>query len=122
MRAARSNFLDWTPKRSSQNRWEEAEGLVTVHLTHRGFYARIAQTFFRRPRTSRIALDSYGSFVFRSIDGQRTVEEVAQLLREEFGSEVEPLYGRLVTYLQILRNNHFIEYLKMPKKPNTRSN
>ena len=116
MRRAKSNFLDWTPMVSTKNRWEERDGIITVHMSHRGICARIAQRFFHRPHTSHIELDGYGSFVFRSIDGQRTVEEVAQMLKCEFGSEVEPLYGRLVPYLQILRNNCFIEYRKMRKK------
>ena len=42
-----------------------------------------------------------------------TVEELAQLVHEEFGEKAEPLYDRLVKYLQILHNNGFIYY---PKK------
>jgi len=119
MQTAGTNFLDWIPVVSMKNHWEEEDGIVTIHMTHRGFFARVAQVFFHRPRTSRIELDSYGSFVFRSINGQRTVEDLAQMLREQFGGEVEPLYGRLVPYLQILRNNRFIEY---PNMKNTRWN
>jgi hypothetical protein len=79
-------------------------------MVHRGFYAAIAQKLFHRPRVSHIDLDAMGSFVFRCIDGQRTVGQLAELVGAEFGPEAEPLYDRLVQYLKILHNNGFIRY------------
>ncbi|MBE6964265.1 MAG: PqqD family protein [Ruminococcaceae bacterium] len=113
MRAARKNFLDCIPAVADSICWNERDGIVTIHMIHRGVFAAVAQQFFGRPRVSHIELDGCGSFVFRSIDGQRTVEELARLLDARFGREAEPLYGRLVRFLQILRNNRFIEYPKM---------
>ena len=87
-------------------------------MVHRGFYAGIAQRFFRRPRVSHIELDKTGSFVFPLIDGQRSVGDIALLVKEEFGDAADPLYERLIRYMQILRNNGFIYFKgkdKMPK-------
>ena len=42
------------------------------------------------------------------INGERTVGQLAQQLKEQFGDQAEPLYDRLVKYMQILRNNEFI--------------
>ena len=111
------NFLEWIPLVSERNSWELNEnGLVTIHMSHRGFFAWIAHQFFHRPRISHIALDTMGSFIFRNIDGQRTVGAIAELVHREFGTDAEPLYSRLITYLQILRNNGFIRYVK-PDQP-----
>ena len=105
------NFLDYIPVVSERHSWDaDADGIVTVHMVHRGFYASIAQRFFHRPRVSHIALDRNGSFVFRCIDGKRTVGEIAHAVKKEFGPEAEPLYDRLTQYLKILYNNGFIYF------------
>ena len=112
------NYLDYIPVISDKNTWSVEDGVVTVHMVHRGFYASIAQKFFHRPRVSHIKLDGHGSFVFQRIDGMRTVGDLALLVKEEFGDQAEPLYDRLVQYMQILRNNGFIYFRgkdKMPK-------
>lgn len=107
-----NNYLHYIPAISGKNTWDTAEnGLVTIHMVHRGFYAWVAQRFFHRPRVSHIALDAMGSFIFRHIDGQRTVGQLAELVREEFGQDAEPLYDRLVQYMRILQNNGFIYYV-----------
>ena len=90
------------------NTWDETGGKVTIHMVHRGFFDRIAQRFFGRPRVSHIELDKYGSFLWLQIDGKKPVGELAQAMQAEFGAEAEPLYDRLVKYMQILRNNGFI--------------
>lgn len=99
------NYLDYIPAVSTKNSWDaDAEGNVTIHMVHRGFYAWIAQKVFHRPRVSHIDLDEMGSFIFPLIDGERTVGQIAQLVRERFGADAEPLYERLAKYMQILRN------------------
>ena len=103
------NYLDYVPVISDMNTWSmDDSGMVTIHMVHRGFYATIAQKFFHRPRVSHIDLDTQGSFVFRNIDGKRTVGDLAMLVKAQFGADAEPLYERLVKYVQILRNNGFI--------------
>lgn len=118
MAKKKENYLDYIPAISERNTWDAGEsGKVTVHMVHRGFYAWIAQKFFQRPRVSHIDLDAMGSFIFRHIDGRRTVGEIAELVRAEFGKDAEPLYDRLVKYMQILRNNGFIYYIGKDKTP-----
>ena len=114
----KENYLNYIPVRNAQNSWEEKDGLVTIHMVHRGFYSKIAQTFFHMPRVSHIDLDAYGSFLWKRIDGETTVGALAEALKAEFGKEAEPLYDRLVKYMQILRNNRFILFRgkdRMPK-------
>ena len=110
------NYLDYVPVISPKNSWDVKDGTVTIHMVHRGFYAWIAQKVFRRPRVSHIDLDAMGSFIFQRIDGQRTVGDIALLVKAEFGQKAEPLYDRLVKYMQILRNNGFIRYAGKDRK------
>lgn len=110
MAKKRENYLEYVPVVNPENTWDVKEdtGLVTIHMTNRGFYNRLAQRFFHTPRVSHIDLDAYGSFLWRRIDGQRTVGQLAELMKTEFGQGAEPLYDRLVKYMQILRNNRFV--------------
>lgn len=102
------NYLDYVPVVDPRNTWSEEDGKVTIHMVHRGFYAAIAQKFFHTPRVSHIGLDGYGSYLWTQIDGKKTVGQLADAMKARFGPEAEPLYDRLVKYMQILRNNHFI--------------
>ena len=111
------NYLDYIPVISEKNTWSVEENVVTVHMVHRGFYATIAQKIFHRPRVSHIKLDDLGSFVFQHIDGTRTIGQLALLVKEEFGEKAEPLYDRLVQYMQILRNNGFVYFQGKDKAP-----
>ena len=118
MAKKQENYLDYIPAISPKNTWDTNEdGSVTIHMVHRGFYAFIAQKCFHRPRISHIDLDTMGSFIFPKIDGQRTVGDIALLVKAEFGDKAEPLYDRLVQYMKILHNNGFIYYVGKEKTP-----
>lgn len=109
MSRKKKNFLDLVPVCNPEYEWEEdAEGIVTVHVKNKGFYNWLAQKMFRRPPVSRIALDEYGSFVWRQMDGARSVYEISGLLSARFGKEAEPVIERLVAYIRILDRNKFI--------------
>ena len=118
MAKKQDNYLDYVPAASPRHTWEvEADGSVTIHMVHRGFFPMIAQKLFRRPKVSHIHLDEMGSFVFPLIDGKRTVCDIAELVGEHFGEAANPLYERLAKYMQILRNNGFIYYIGKDKTP-----
>lgn len=107
-RKQRENYLDFVPFHNPAYDWDEQGGVVTVHVVYRGFYHRIAQKFFSTPRVSHIALEQYGSFLWRQMDGKKTVGKLAEELKEKFGEDAEPLYPRLVKYIHILHDNRFI--------------
>lgn len=97
---------------NGQNTWDRGEdGVVTIHMVNRGFYNTLAQKLFHTPRVSHIKLDEYGSFLWMRIDGVKTVGQLALELKEAYGEKAEPLYDRLVKYMQILRNNRFILFV-----------
>lgn len=103
------NYLDLVPVMNPKNSWDQdADGIVTIHMVHLGVYDKLAQKIFHTPRVSHIKLDEYGSFLWKQIDGTRTVGDLALEMKAQFGDGAEPLYNRLVKYMQILRNNRFI--------------
>lgn len=68
------------------------------------------QKFFHTPRISHIHLDRYGSYLWQQIDGQKDVGQLADDMREHFGETAEPLYDRLIQYMQTLRNHRFVSF------------
>ncbi len=102
------NYLDYVPVHNTNHTWEEKEGIVTINMVHTGFYSTIAQKFFHTPKVSHIKLDVYGSFVWKAINGKNSVYQIAELVKKEYGEQANPLYDRLVKFMQILRNNKFV--------------
>lgn len=104
------NYLDLIPERASELSWsKDEEGIVTLEVENTGVFNRIAQKLFKRPKYTKVHMEKYGSFLWPLIDGERTVMELADLQKEEFGEEVEPLYPRVVKYMQIMESYNFIK-------------
>lgn len=105
----KKNFLDLIPCRNPLFLWEQdTEGMVTVHVVNTGFFNRLSQRLFRKPRVSHIRLDRYGSFIWQQLDGKRTIYDIARLVQAQFGKEAEPLFERLVPYFRTLYQYRFI--------------
>lgn len=104
------NYLAFVPVRNPAIEWSADEaGKVSVQIEWTGFYHRIAQKFFRRPRVSTIALDAYGSVVWQAIDGQKSVFDLSQTLQEAY-PDLQNTMQRLIQFLEIMRDHHLIEW------------
>lgn len=96
---------------------EDDSGIVTLcqPQDHR-IQNLLRRLKFKIPEYTKLTLDEYGSFVIKQIDGIATVETIGIRLTEKFGSSVEPLYERLIPYLEYLdKNRRLIE--KVPQSP-----
>ncbi len=60
-------------------------------------------------------MDVLGSFVWKQLDGKKNIFEVGKLVKEEFGDRAEPVYGRLIKFVEIMRDNKYV-VLKEEKK------
>lgn len=73
------------------------------------------QKFFRKlkfkiPLYKEITLDEISSEVFLQIDGDKTVKEIGDNLEKKYGDKVNPLYERLLIFLNhIYINCEYIE-------------
>lgn len=56
----------------------------------------------------RISLDPFGSFVWLSIDGQRTVADIIDACVQQFGDEIQPVHERMGKFIHMLRSRGFI--------------
>lgn len=108
----KENYLNYIPKHNVLFPYRKKEnGRIEVEVLNRGFFNRIAQIFFKRPKRSYIELDDFGSFVWEQIDGSRSIYDICMLIRERFGEEAEPLFERASAFFRILRSNSFIIFV-----------
>ncbi|MGI6001523.1 MAG: PqqD family protein [Candidatus Merdisoma sp.] len=104
------NYLDFVPIKNPDIEYQTGDnGKVTVFIEWKGFYHRIAQKFFHRPRVSDIQLDNYGSFVWLAIDDNKDVHQLSKELDARFPN-MEKSLSRLIKFLEILRDNHLIRW------------
>lgn len=110
------NYLDLIPLRDEKYRWQQDEnGNVIIFVENTGLFNRIAQKLLKKPKVSQVHLEEFGSFIWPLIDGRCSVYDIAQLVKKEFGQKAEPLFERLVLYMQRLENCGFIQ-LKSAKE------
>ncbi len=97
------------PSRSDSITWSADEnGIVTLDIENKGVFNRIFQLILKKPKVSHIHLDELGSFVWKSIDGEKSVEELCELVESELGELAHPTGERLVKFLEILKEYKFI--------------
>lgn len=117
MAKEQENFLDYIPKHNALFEFRENHvGNIEVKVQNKGFFNKVAQVFAKRPKFSYIELDEFGSFIWREMDGQKSVYEIGQQVKQEFGEKAEPLYERLSEFIKILHKNHYVVYQNKLKK------
>ena len=103
------NYMDKIPHISEGHEWRELDDSnVEVDMPHKGFYAKIAQKFFHKPAVSHIKLDEYGSVVWKSIDGERTIYDIVGKMNEAFPEEENDMLKRVITFISTLEMNKFV--------------
>lgn len=103
------NYLDTVLEHNPELKWKERkDGIVVIDMVNKGFFHTIAQKFFRRPKVSHIALDKYGTSVWKALDGKRTVFDVANEMKSQYPEDEDLMLNRVVTFTHTLQVNHFV--------------
>ncbi len=106
-----NNFLEKIPVRNEKIGWSKDEkGVVTLEIENKGFFNRLAQKLFKKPKVSYIHLDEMGSFVWPIIDGENDITAIGVAVEEHFGEKAHPLYERLAKYFSILKSYGFVDF------------
>jgi hypothetical protein len=105
------NYLDFVPVMNEFFETEtNEEGYVTIYVENEGVFHKIVQKILRQPKFFQIQLEEIGSFIWKHIDGSRTIYEIGEIVHKSFGEKAEPLYPRLIQYFQSLQSYDFIRY------------
>ena len=103
------NLLDLKPVRlvESERTDDDRVTLLKPKFTWRPL-AKLVQPRLKRPYY-KIHLDEIGTFVWDRIDGETTVGDMADAARAHFGERIEPVHGRLKTFLAQLERGALIK-------------
>ena len=105
------------PVRAEELQWfTDRRDRIVLKVENTGLFNKIAQKVFNKPQFTKVHLDQQGTFIWPLIDGERTVADIAALVKDEFGEAAEPLYPRIVKYFQIVESYHFIKFANKPSK------
>jgi hypothetical protein len=102
------NLFELRPRRRLE--WEVNEDNRVVVLVPRfehGFLARWLMPRLAKPFI-RVKLDEVGTFVWHRCDGQQTVGQIAEQLRQHFGPASEPVYDRIAIFVRRLQRQELI--------------
>lgn len=108
----RVSYDECIPIRRDNHSFEvDEEGKVTIVRENKGFFNRLLQLLKLKPTHTNIHLEGQGNTVYPLIDGKRTIKEIGDLVREKHKEESEPVYERLIQFLNVLESNGFIYYV-----------
>lgn len=110
------NFLELTPIRVYEFRKRE-DGLVDVYVPRfsNPFAKKYLLRYFKKPYFH-ANLDEYGSYLWEKIDGKLKVENLIEIMKERFGSKIEPAVERTLLFFSQLYQAGFINFLELKKE------
>ncbi len=92
--------VEWTENDSGQV-------VLTCPRIINPFMKKIFKPFIKK-QYYKVTLDDFGSFVWKHIDNTRTIKMIADLLYNEFGESIQPVYERLGIFINTLGKHNFI--------------
>ena len=105
------NYMDLIPVRTGKWDWcIRNDGIVVIDMVNTGFYNRLAQKFFKKPKISHISLDKYGSKLWINSDGKNSVFDLVKIMEDYFPGESDQMANRVITFIGILKNNRFVYF------------
>lgn len=110
MGSGRGSILGRVPVRVRESVIEEGCVVVLVPRFN-GWLGRWITQRLLNP-CYRVRLDRFGSEVWNSVDGIRTVREIAEELRYRLGEEIEPAEERVAAFFRRLERGRCIELAK----------
>lgn len=102
------NYMDSVFVPSEKIRWNQKDGSVILDIPNTGFFNKLAQAFFHKPKVSHIALDKYGSKLWLLLDGKNSVYDVVNAMKESFPQEQDRMLDRVITFFHTLQINKYI--------------
>ena len=102
------NLLELMPVRLAT--WSESEGRVVIERPKPMGAGRVGEKLRYWLAVRRIRLDEKGSLVWRLLDGAKSVADVANALREEYGEQVEPAEDRAGQLIRMLHKEDLVAY------------
>jgi hypothetical protein len=108
------NLLELKPQRCKE--WERAAengfAVILIPRFQGAILGKILQPRLKRP-FFKINLDEFGTAVWECCDGNTTVAKIAELLRQKFGADIEPVQDRLGLFIRQLDEGRLVRFTNL---------
>jgi len=101
------SYLNLVPVRNATIKLAEEEGSPVLLVPMDSLFDFLA--IRRHGKHRKLKLDDLGAFVWRLCDGEKTVRDIGEEVRNAYGDSAEPLYERLIYFLLELKKRHLLE-------------
>lgn len=92
--------------------WEKNErGEVVIKIKLEPSRPGLFSGFVKEPQEKKIVLDAMGSYVWEQIDGQKSINEIADLLAQRFKFHKREAQMSLLAYVQMLAERGLVTLL-----------
>jgi len=103
-------FLKFRPRRLDFSWKEKADGLVEIKVPKfNSNFGKSFCKFIKKDNHFSANLDKLGSFIWKEIDGTKTVQEVLELVKKDFPGQEEDIDQRLFLFLRQMQSLNYIE-------------
>jgi hypothetical protein len=109
------NLLEFIPRHSVD--WEKNDDnriILLVPKFQKPFLVKHVLPRLKNPNM-RVTLDDFGTFVWKNIDGEKSVHQIGAALHDQFGENVEPVFERLGMFIRQLVSMHCLALFKKNK-------
>ncbi|WP_326909067.1 PqqD family peptide modification chaperone [Sedimentibacter sp. MB31-C6] len=103
------NFALFVPE-IKLNDWKEEDGKVVLCLKTIDPIKKFLAWMVNRKSITNLNLDERCSTVWKYIDGERTIYDIAKLMSEKYKEDVNNEMYRLITYLKYLSKRGWIKF------------
>ncbi|WP_085829136.1 PqqD family protein [Clostridium massiliodielmoense] len=114
-----NNLLEFIPYKNLSyiyDKEEESNNITIIIKRNSKFDKLILKIFRKAHKELYVHLDEIGSFIWRNIDGKKTVLNLCEGFMKEYNVEQSEAINRTVYFLKILKNNKFIKFTANIKK------
>lgn len=108
-----NNLLEFIPYKNLSyiDEKEEENNNITIIIKRNSKIDKFFFKIFRKAHKELyVHLDEIGSFMWRNIDGKKTVLNLCENLMKEYNIEQNEAINRTVHFTKILKNNKFIKF------------
>lgn len=110
---SRKNLMNYVPVKSRSVEYSTTpEGLVQIYIPRNGRLDRLVRIFKKTPSVFTVDLDKFGTTTWELIDGTRTIYDIGVALKKQFGDDIEPVYVRTGQFMNLLKNNKLVSFIK----------
>lgn len=105
-------YLLLVPVINEENTWKTDENNIVIITKEKSSILSKILYCKKTKEKREIELDRYGSFVWKKIDGKKTISEIINEIIDEMGEEKETACKRATIFFEMLRVHRLINFIK----------